>query len=255
MLLTNSEFKNPTDRISRCMCVSLQDDYHSGEDGLTSPNIPGLLSSRHLTASYLICLDAGMTHCSFFNPHVDCSQCWLITVSSLIQSICFQYYFYNMIHPLLSSPFFPMFYPGGFIFKQWKKRFLHLTAEGSLFVCHDALSPPNQMVLLQSNCEAIVEGKDILDLPKLPSGACRDCCFALILPQNKYLLLLAETSADCRSGGHAAFSAYRFALVHLFRSCSAVVWLGHLTQLNPAPIMYQNRCHASTNTLDILRFA
>ncbi|XP_044225567.1 uncharacterized protein LOC122994870 [Thunnus albacares] len=86
---------------------------------------------------------------------------------------------------------------GGFIFKQWKKRFLLLTAEGSLLVCHDALSLPDQLVLLQSNCEAIVEGKDILDLPKLPSGGFRDCCFALILPQNKYLLLLADTHADC----------------------------------------------------------
>ncbi|KAF0038328.1 hypothetical protein F2P81_008812 [Scophthalmus maximus] len=86
---------------------------------------------------------------------------------------------------------------GGFIFKQWKKRFLLLMAEGSLLVCHDASSPPDQLVLLQSTCEAIVEGKEILDLPKLPSGRCRDCCFALILPQNKYLLLLAETPADC----------------------------------------------------------
>ncbi|KAM9729010.1 uncharacterized protein ACNS7B_016757 isoform 2-T2 [Menidia menidia] len=86
---------------------------------------------------------------------------------------------------------------GGFIFKQWKRRFLRLTAEGSLFVYHDALSPPDQMVLLQSSCERIVEGKEILDLPKLPSGACRDSCFALILTQNKFLLLLAETSADC----------------------------------------------------------
>ncbi|XP_067350995.1 uncharacterized protein [Channa argus] len=86
---------------------------------------------------------------------------------------------------------------GGFIFKQWKKRFLLLTAEGSLLVCQDASSPPVQMVMLQSSCEAIVEGKEILDLPKLPSGGCRDCCFALMLPQNKYLLLLAETTADC----------------------------------------------------------
>ncbi|KAK9536671.1 hypothetical protein VZT92_006435 [Zoarces viviparus] len=86
---------------------------------------------------------------------------------------------------------------GGFIFKQWKKRFLLLTAEGSLLVCHDASSPPDQLVLLQNSCEAIVEGKEILDLPKLPSGGCRDCCFALILSQNKYLLLLAETAADC----------------------------------------------------------
>lgn len=88
---------------------------------------------------------------------------------------------------------------GGFIFKQWKKRFLLLTAEGTLLVCHDASSPPDQLVLLQSSCEAIVEGKEILDLPKLPSGGCRDCCFALILPQSKYLLLLADTAADCRS--------------------------------------------------------
>ncbi|KAL3971123.1 adhesion G-protein coupled receptor F3 [Sarotherodon galilaeus] len=86
---------------------------------------------------------------------------------------------------------------GGFIFKQWKKRFLLITAEGSLLVCHDASSPPSQLVLLQNSCEAIVEGKEILDLPKLPSGGGRDCCFALILPQNKYLLLLAETSAEC----------------------------------------------------------
>ncbi|XP_051257150.1 uncharacterized protein LOC127364055 isoform X2 [Dicentrarchus labrax] len=86
---------------------------------------------------------------------------------------------------------------GGFIFKQWKKRFLLLTAEGSLLVCHDVSSPPDQLVLLQSSCEAIVEGKDILDLPKLPSGGCRDCCFALILPQDKFLLLLTETATDC----------------------------------------------------------
>uniref|UniRef100_A0A672GZP7 PH domain-containing protein n=1 Tax=Salarias fasciatus TaxID=181472 RepID=A0A672GZP7_SALFA len=87
----------------------------------------------------------------------------------------------------------------GFLFKQWKKRFLLLTAEGSLLVCHDASSPPDQLVQLPSSCEAIVEGNEILDLPRLPSGGCRDCCFALILPQNKYLLLLAETTADCRS--------------------------------------------------------
>lgn len=88
---------------------------------------------------------------------------------------------------------------GGFIFKQWKKRFLLLTSEGALTVSHDASSPPDQLVLVQSSCEAIVEGKEILDLPKLPAGGCRDCCFALILPQNKYLLLLTETSSECRS--------------------------------------------------------
>uniref|UniRef100_A0A672ZTK6 PH domain-containing protein n=1 Tax=Sphaeramia orbicularis TaxID=375764 RepID=A0A672ZTK6_9TELE len=88
---------------------------------------------------------------------------------------------------------------GGFIFKHWKKRFLLLTPEGSLLVCHDSTSPPDQLVSLQNGCEAIAEGKDILDLPKLPSGGYRECCFALILPQNKYLLLLADTPADCRS--------------------------------------------------------
>ncbi|CAJ1064011.1 uncharacterized protein LOC118470136 isoform X1 [Xyrichtys novacula] len=86
---------------------------------------------------------------------------------------------------------------GGFIFKQWKKRFLLLTAEGSLLVCHDASSPPDQLVHLQGGCETIVEGKEILDLPKLPSGGSRDCCFALILPQNKYLLLMTETATEC----------------------------------------------------------
>uniref|UniRef100_A0A3B4G723 PH domain-containing protein n=1 Tax=Pundamilia nyererei TaxID=303518 RepID=A0A3B4G723_9CICH len=60
---------------------------------------------------------------------------------------------------------------------RWKKRFLLITAEGSLLVCHDASSPPSQLVLLQNSCEAIVEGKEILDLPKLPSGGGRDCCF------------------------------------------------------------------------------
>uniref|UniRef100_A0A3B4Y029 PH domain-containing protein n=1 Tax=Seriola lalandi dorsalis TaxID=1841481 RepID=A0A3B4Y029_SERLL len=103
--------------------------------------------------------------------------------------------------------------PSGFIFKQWKKRFLLLTAEGSLLVCHDAASPPDQLVLLHSSCEAIVEGKEILDLPKLPSGGSRDCCFALILPQHKYLLLMADTAADCRSGGHCAFSVDYFTLI------------------------------------------
>ncbi|XP_061607551.1 uncharacterized protein LOC133467089 [Phyllopteryx taeniolatus] len=86
---------------------------------------------------------------------------------------------------------------GGFLFKQWKKRFLLLTAEGSLLVCHHASAAPDQLVLLQSSCEAIVEGKEILDLPKLPAGGSRDCCFALILTQNKYLLLLTDTPADC----------------------------------------------------------
>uniref|UniRef100_A0A674DCA3 PH domain-containing protein n=1 Tax=Salmo trutta TaxID=8032 RepID=A0A674DCA3_SALTR len=87
--------------------------------------------------------------------------------------------------------------PGGFMFKQWKERYLILTADGCVLVSRDAVSPPDQMVALQGGCEAIVEGREILDLPKLPSGGSRDCCFALILPQEKFLLLLADNAEDC----------------------------------------------------------
>ncbi|KAK2912994.1 uncharacterized protein si:ch1073-83n3.2 [Channa argus] len=86
---------------------------------------------------------------------------------------------------------------GGFVFKQWKEKYLLLTMEGSLMVCRDAESPPDQVVTLQTSCEAIVEGREILDLPKLPPGGRRDCCFALILPQNKFLLLLSDNPDDC----------------------------------------------------------
>ncbi|XP_036379244.1 uncharacterized protein LOC118774193 [Megalops cyprinoides] len=64
-------------------------------------------------------------------------------------------------------------------------------------VCRDAESPPDQVVALQGGCEAIVEGKEILDLPRLPPGGRRDCCLALILPQDKFLLLLADDPSDC----------------------------------------------------------
>ncbi|CAL8363101.1 unnamed protein product [Merluccius merluccius] len=86
---------------------------------------------------------------------------------------------------------------GGFMFKQWREKYLVLTLEGSLCVCRDAETPPDQVVALQSNCESIAEGREILDLPRLPAGGRRDCCFALILPQNKFLLLLADSPEDC----------------------------------------------------------
>ncbi|KAM4590593.1 uncharacterized protein V3H82_004515 [Fundulus diaphanus] len=86
---------------------------------------------------------------------------------------------------------------GGFMFKQWKEKYLVLTGEGSLLVCRDAESPPDQVVALQTNCESIAEGREILDLPRLPPGGRRDCCFALILPQNKFLLLLSDSPDDC----------------------------------------------------------
>lgn len=87
---------------------------------------------------------------------------------------------------------------GGFMFKQWKEKYLVLTMEGKLLVCRDAESPPDQVVSLQHNCESIAEGREILDLPKLPPGGRRDCCFALILPQDKFLLLLADSPDDCK---------------------------------------------------------
>ncbi|KAM8905478.1 uncharacterized protein AB9W97_008613 isoform 3-T3 [Spinachia spinachia] len=86
---------------------------------------------------------------------------------------------------------------GGFVFKQWKEKYLVLTMEGSLLVCRDAESPPDQVVALQTLCDSIAEGREILDLPRLPAGGRRDCCFALILPQNKFLLLLTENPDDC----------------------------------------------------------
>uniref|UniRef100_A0A3P9MLE2 PH domain-containing protein n=1 Tax=Oryzias latipes TaxID=8090 RepID=A0A3P9MLE2_ORYLA len=87
----------------------------------------------------------------------------------------------------------------GFMFKQWKEKYLVLTVEGSLLVCRDAESPPDQVVSLQTCCESVAEGREILDLPRLPPGGRRDCCFALILPQNKFLLLLSDSPDDCRS--------------------------------------------------------
>ncbi|KAG7319607.1 hypothetical protein KOW79_016750 [Hemibagrus wyckioides] len=86
---------------------------------------------------------------------------------------------------------------GGFMFKQWKEKYVVLTMEGRLMVCKDADSSPEQMVVLQSNCQSIVEGKEILDLPRLPPGGRRDCCFALILSQDKFLLLLSDNPDDC----------------------------------------------------------
>uniref|UniRef100_A0A3P9JBK4 PH domain-containing protein n=1 Tax=Oryzias latipes TaxID=8090 RepID=A0A3P9JBK4_ORYLA len=121
-------------------------------------------------------------------------------------------------------------FPGGFIFKQWKKQFLHLTSEGKLLLCHDALSLPHQMIQLQSNCEAIVQGKEILDLPKLPSGASRDCCFALILPQNKYLLLLAETPSDCWSDYISLLRVCHFSFASVGNLMSVTVYPKSMVQ-------------------------
>ncbi|KAG7515119.1 hypothetical protein JOB18_000190 [Solea senegalensis] len=120
---------------------------------------------------------------------------------------------------------------GGFIFKRWKRRFLLLTAEGSLLVSRDASSPPDQLVLLHRSCEAIVEGKEILDLPRLPSNGCRDCCFALILYHNKYVLLLAESAAECRSERNFALFQYISEGLGLKLQCVTHQWLNVLKKV------------------------
>ncbi|MGH0163745.1 UNVERIFIED_CONTAM: hypothetical protein FKN15_071318 [Acipenser sinensis] len=73
-----------------------------------------------------------------------------------------------------------------------------MTAEGTLLVCRDAESPPDFQVALHSSCEAILRGTDIIDLPRLPLGAERECCLALILREGEYLLLLATDKEQCR---------------------------------------------------------
>lgn len=83
------------------------------------------------------------------------------------------------------------------MFKQWKEKYLVLTMDGSLLVSRDAESAADQVVVLQSSCETIVEGREIIDLPRLPPGGRRDCCFALILPQDKFLLLLCDNPDEC----------------------------------------------------------
>ncbi|XP_048836247.1 uncharacterized protein LOC125711416 [Brienomyrus brachyistius] len=86
---------------------------------------------------------------------------------------------------------------GGFMFKQWKEKYLVLNAQGNLLVCRDAESPPDQVLSLSKDCLLIAEGREILDLPRLPRGGRRECCLALILTQDKFLLLLAENANDC----------------------------------------------------------
>uniref|UniRef100_A0A8C2PRP7 PH domain-containing protein n=1 Tax=Cyprinus carpio TaxID=7962 RepID=A0A8C2PRP7_CYPCA len=95
---------------------------------------------------------------------------------------------------------------------QWKEKYLVLTVEGNLMVCRDADSPPDQVVALQSNCESIVEGKEILDLPRLPSGGRRDihaklksCALAIYYPQTKHLSIILISNPNVVT--EKAFSA------------------------------------------------
>uniref|UniRef100_A0AAQ5YV81 PH domain-containing protein n=1 Tax=Amphiprion ocellaris TaxID=80972 RepID=A0AAQ5YV81_AMPOC len=102
-------------------------------------------------------------------------------------------YVYEAAVVLCSGQLTVKFIKKGF---QWKEKYLVLTMEGSLLVCRDAESPPDQVVALQTSCETIAEGREILDLPKLPPGGRRDCCFAIVLQQSKFLLLLADNPDD-----------------------------------------------------------
>ncbi|XP_078236010.1 uncharacterized protein LOC110075714 isoform X1 [Pogona vitticeps] len=87
---------------------------------------------------------------------------------------------------------------GGFLFKQWKEKYLILSLDGSLLVCPDANSPAELDLPLAASCEAILEGSEIGDLPRLPLGAQRDSCLGLDLRDGKSLLLLASSSQECR---------------------------------------------------------
>ncbi|XP_069063644.1 pleckstrin homology domain-containing family B member 1-like [Pleurodeles waltl] len=86
---------------------------------------------------------------------------------------------------------------GGLVFKQWKEKFLYLSVEGSLQICRDTQSPPDLEISLHTNCSAILDGKEINDMPKLPMGTQRENCLALILRDGKFLLLLASTRQEC----------------------------------------------------------
>ncbi|XP_075463031.1 uncharacterized protein LOC142498663 [Ascaphus truei] len=86
---------------------------------------------------------------------------------------------------------------GGFLFKQWKERFLHLTLEGSLLLSRDSVSPPELEIPLHSRCQAVLEGAKVEDIPRLPVGAQRDSCLGLSLSDGKTLILMAPDRQEC----------------------------------------------------------
>ncbi|CAM5172601.1 unnamed protein product [Eretmochelys imbricata] len=87
---------------------------------------------------------------------------------------------------------------GGFLFKQWKEKFLFLSVDGSLQICRDAQSPAELGISLSTSCRAILEGSEICGLPRLPLGAQRGSCLGLSLSDGKFLLLLAPDNQECR---------------------------------------------------------
>ncbi|XP_068106770.1 uncharacterized protein [Hyperolius riggenbachi] len=86
---------------------------------------------------------------------------------------------------------------GGFLFKQWKERYLQLTHEGNLLVSRDPDSSADLEIPLLSRCQAILQGTELGEMPKLPAGIQRSSCLGLSLSDGRTLLLLAPDSQEC----------------------------------------------------------
>ncbi|KAM3911835.1 uncharacterized protein RB166_020359 [Leptodactylus fuscus] len=86
---------------------------------------------------------------------------------------------------------------GGFLFKQWKERYLQLTHDGSLLLSRDPESSADLEIPLLTRCQAILEGTELGDLPKLPGGVQRTSCLGVSLSDGRILLLLAPDSQEC----------------------------------------------------------
>ncbi|KAL8219984.1 UNVERIFIED_CONTAM: hypothetical protein K2H54_037365 [Gekko kuhli] len=89
-------------------------------------------------------------------------------------------------------------FSGGFLFKQWKEKFLSLSPDGCLLIGPRAGSPAELGISLGTSCDAILEGSEICDLPRLPVGAQRDSCLGLSLNDGRFLLFLAPSTQECR---------------------------------------------------------
>ncbi|KAM9326655.1 uncharacterized protein PAF06_002877 [Gastrophryne carolinensis] len=86
---------------------------------------------------------------------------------------------------------------GGFLFKQWKERYLQLTQEGSLIVSRDPDSSADLEIQLLSQCQAILAGTELAETPKLPAGLQKSSCLGLYMNDGRTLLLLAPSSQEC----------------------------------------------------------
>ncbi|XP_075043023.1 uncharacterized protein LOC142102210 isoform X2 [Mixophyes fleayi] len=86
---------------------------------------------------------------------------------------------------------------GGFLFKQWKERYLQLTQEGSLLLSRDPDSSADLEIPLLTRCQAILEGTEMGEMPKLPVGIQRNSCLGISLFDGRTLMLLAPDSQEC----------------------------------------------------------